>query len=58
MRYRLATLDDVGLLAKMNRQLVEDEKHRNRFKSDAWFEDRMRGFLAGGYKAVLFDIAG
>lgn len=39
----------------MNRQLVEDEKHRHRFKSDAWLEDRMRGLLTGGYEAVLFE---
>ena len=55
MRYRFATLDDVPILARMNRQLVEDEKHRNRFKSDAWLEERMRGFLSGGYDAVLFE---
>ena len=58
MRYHFATLDDVGLLARMNRQLVEDEGHRNRFKTDVWFEERMRGFLSGAYKVVLFDISG
>ena len=59
MQYRLATLDDVPLLSAMNRQLVEDEQHRNRFKSDAWFEERMRGFLTtGGYTAVLFQVEG
>ena len=56
--YRFATLDDVPALAKMNRQLVEDEQHRNRSRSDAWFEERMRGFLSGAYRAVLFDLAG
>jgi ribosomal protein S18 acetylase RimI-like enzyme len=58
MRYRFATLDDVPLLARLNRQLVEDEQHRNRFQPDAWFEERMRGFLTGGYQAVLFEIDG
>jgi predicted GNAT family acetyltransferase len=59
MRYRLATLDDVPLLTRMNRLLVEDEQHRNRFQSDAWFEERMRGFLTtGGYSAVLFELEG
>jgi ribosomal protein S18 acetylase RimI-like enzyme len=58
MRYRFATLDDVSILSRMNRQLVEDEQHRNRFKSDTWFEERMRGFLTGGYKAVLFELEG
>jgi hypothetical protein len=56
MNYRFATLEDVPLLATMNRQLVDDEGHRNRFKPDAWFEDRMRTFLAGKYTAVLFEI--
>ena len=55
MEYRIATLEDVGVLARMNRGLVEDEGHRNRFKSDAWLEDRMRNFLAGDYEAVLFE---
>ena len=58
MEYRFATLDDVPALARMNRQLVEDERHRNRLKSDAWLEERMRGFLTGGYQAVLFELAG
>ncbi|MEW5720732.1 MAG: GNAT family N-acetyltransferase, partial [Chloroflexota bacterium] len=56
MKYRFATLDDIPLLAKMNRQLVEDEQHRNRFKSEEWFAERMRGFLAGEYRAVLFEL--
>ncbi|MBN1584197.1 MAG: GNAT family N-acetyltransferase [Anaerolineae bacterium] len=54
--YRIATFEDVPLLAAMNRQLVHDEGHRNRFKPDAWFEERMRAFLAGNYTAVLFEI--
>lgn len=58
MRHRFATHDDVPILAHMNRQLVEDEGHRNRFKPASWFEDRMRGFLTSGYRAVLIEIAG
>jgi ribosomal protein S18 acetylase RimI-like enzyme len=58
MKYRFATIDDVPTLSRMNRQLVEDEQHRNQFKSDVWFEKRMYGFLTGGYKAVLFEIEG
>ena len=58
MKHRIATLDDVPLLARMNRQLVEDEQHRNRSKSDAWLEDRMRRFLSGRYEAVLFEQVG
>jgi ribosomal protein S18 acetylase RimI-like enzyme len=56
IKHRIATLDDVPMLARMNRQLVEDEKHRNRLKSDAWLEDRMRQFLTGEYEAVVFEI--
>ena len=58
MRYRFATLDDVPLLCRMNRQLVSDEGHRSRAQSDAWFEARMRGFLTGDYTAVLFELEG
>ncbi len=58
MRYRIATLDDVAMLSAMNRQLVEDEGHRNRSKSDAWFAARMRDFLNGEYEAVLFELEG
>ena len=56
MHYRFATLDDVVLLARLNQQLVEDEQHRNRFKPESWFEDRMRAFIAGEYRVVLFEI--
>ncbi len=55
MKHRIATLDDVPLLARMNRQLAEDENHRNRFQSEAWFEQRMRRFLKGRYEGVLFE---
>jgi ribosomal protein S18 acetylase RimI-like enzyme len=59
LEHRFATLEDVPLLARMNRRLVEDEGHRNRDKSDAWLEERMRGFLdGGGYRAVLFEAGG
>ncbi|MCJ7608683.1 GNAT family N-acetyltransferase [Candidatus Bathyarchaeota archaeon] len=40
----------------MNRELIEDEGHRNRFKPISWLEQRMRGFLTGEYKAVVFKI--
>ena len=58
MDCRLATIDDVPLLARMNRELVEDEQHRNRFRSDAWLEKRMSSFLAGDYTAVIFELDG
>ncbi len=58
MQYRIATWDDVPILSAMNRQLVEDEGHRNRSKSDDWFAERMRDFLNGEYRAVLFELEG
>ncbi len=51
-------LKDVPLLACLNRQLVEDEGHRNRLQTDAWLEKRMRVFLTGEYRAVLFELDG
>jgi|WetSurMetagenome_2_1015567.scaffolds.fasta_scaffold107968_1 ribosomal protein S18 acetylase RimI-like enzyme len=58
MKHRFAMLKDVPQLARMNRQLVEDEGHRNRLQTDAWLEKRMRAFLTGEYRAVLFDLDG
>ena len=58
MKYRHATLDDLPVLVKMNRELTEDEKHRNRLKSEEWFKERMKSFLKGEYEAVLFEFDG
>jgi GNAT superfamily N-acetyltransferase len=58
MNFRFAAAEDAPLLARMNRQLTEDEGHRNQFQTERWFEDRMRGFLEGGYRAVLFEREG
>jgi ribosomal protein S18 acetylase RimI-like enzyme len=55
MEYRFASTDDIALLARMNRELTEDENHRNRSRPVSWFEQRMQGFLTGSYKAVLFE---
>lgn len=55
MKYRIATLDDCQLLAEMNHQLLEDEKHRNRFMTLPQLEERMRGFLSGEYRGVIFE---
>lgn len=55
MKYRFATLDDVPILAVMNKQLTEDEQHRNMFKSEQWFKERMAQFLNEDYTAVLFE---
>jgi len=52
--YRFAAPPDAPLLAGMNQQLIRDEGHRNRM-SVAELEDRMRGWLEGEYRAVIFD---
>jgi len=55
LRWRLATLDDAPLLARLNKELTEDEGHRNRCQSLDWFAARMEGFLQGEYTAVIFE---
>lgn len=52
---RPATVDDLPLLAEMNRQLIEDEGSRNPMGLPALAE-RMRGWLAGEYAAVVFSL--
>jgi ribosomal protein S18 acetylase RimI-like enzyme len=54
---RPATQADLSLLAEWNRQLIEDEQHRNRHLTLAQLEARMRGFLAGEYRAAVFELA-
>lgn len=58
MTHRIATLDDCQLLAGMNHLLLEDEKHRNRFMTLPQLEERMRGFLSGEYRGVIFEDGG
>lgn len=55
MRWREATDADVALLAGMNRQLREDEAPLAE-PLRVNFEARMRGWLAGEYSAVLFEL--
>src|SRR4051812_49471078 len=57
MEYRQATAADVPALAAMNGQLIRDEGHRNPM-TVAELADRMAGWLAGEYKAVLFEEGG
>jgi GNAT superfamily N-acetyltransferase len=57
MTFRPATTDDCRLLAELNHQLIRDEGHRNRM-SVAELEQRMRGWLAGEYRAVLYEDGG
>ena len=55
MKFRFATLDDCRILAGMNHQLLQDEGHRNRFMTLPQLENRMRGFLSGEYRGVIFE---
>jgi predicted acetyltransferase len=53
VEYRQATSDDAPLLARLNKELIIDEGHRNPM-SVAELERRMAGWLAQQYAAVLF----
>jgi len=55
LSHRSATLQDVPLLARLNRQLVEDEGARTRLTLDG-LEARMRGWLRGEYAATIFEL--
>jgi GNAT superfamily N-acetyltransferase len=57
MIYRQATLDDAALLAELNHQLIRDEGHRNQMTVPE-LEQRMRGWLASEYAAVIFENEG
>ncbi len=53
MEYFLAAEQDIPVLAEMNHQLIEDEGHRNAMTPEE-LADRMRGWLLGPYRAILF----
>jgi GNAT superfamily N-acetyltransferase len=57
MTFRPATLDDCARLAELNHQLIHDEGHRNRMNV-LELEQRMREWLAGEYRAVLYEDGG
>jgi len=57
LTHRPATLRDVRLLARMNRQLVVDEGARTRLTLDG-LEARMRGWLQGEYAGTIFELSG
>ena len=54
MRHRIAGDADLDRLALWNHQLIEDERADNPM-SVAELRERMRGFLAGAYRAVIFE---
>jgi predicted acetyltransferase len=55
MNFRRATVNDAALLAELNHQLLHDEGHRNRSMSIPELEQRMCGWLASEYIAVIFE---
>jgi predicted acetyltransferase len=54
MTWRMAQKRDCAILAELNHQLIEDERHRNTM-SVVELERRMRSWLQEGYDAVLFE---
>jgi GNAT superfamily N-acetyltransferase len=54
MNYRRAAAADCAHLAVLNHRLIADEGHRNRM-TVVELEERMRGWLARDYVAILFD---
>ena len=54
MNFQRATLNDCSLLAELNHQLIRDEGHRNKMMVPE-LEQRMKGWLASEYAAVLFE---
>ena len=57
MEHRFATEADLDRLAAWNRELIEDERADNPMDQPA-LRERMRGWLAGEYRAVLFEEGG
>ena len=57
MTFRDATLDDCARLAELNHQLIHDEGHRNPMTPPE-LEQRMRAWLSGEYRAVIYEDAG
>ncbi|SRR5712691_10374928 len=52
--FRTAAPADCPILAELNHQLIRDEGHRN-LMTVPQLEQRMRGFLAGEYRAVIYE---
>ena len=53
MQIQKCTLEDVPLLAQMNKQLIDDEKSTNPMTVTE-LEERMRGFISKDYSAYFF----
>ena len=57
MKIRQAGMSDIPVLAQLNRQLIEDECHRNPM-DEKQLADRMRRWLKSDYDAALFETDG
>ncbi len=55
LQIRIASNDDFDVLANLNKQLIEDEKHDNPMDVDQ-LRERMKGFLEGVYCAYMFEL--
>jgi hypothetical protein len=55
MEYRFAAEADLDHLANWNHQLIQDEGHRNSMTPQE-LRERMRGWLMGGYRAIIFSL--
>ena len=55
MNFRRATVNDAAQLAELNHQLLHDEGHRNQNMSIPELEQRMHGWLASEYNALIFE---
>lgn len=51
---RVCRDEDLDLLAILNKQLIEDEKHDNKMNVDQ-LKVRMKGFIHSDYQAYLFE---
>ncbi len=54
MTWRAAQRRDCRLLAELNHQLIEDERHRNAMNV-AELERRMKSWLEEGYQAIHYE---
>jgi GNAT superfamily N-acetyltransferase len=57
LTHRPATIEDAALLAELNHQLIRDEGHRNAMSLPE-LESRMREWIGGEYRAVIFEESG
>jgi hypothetical protein len=54
--YRFAIEADLDLLGNWNHQLIQDEGHKNPM-THLELRKRMRGWLEGEYRAIIFSLA-